>query len=197
MLLTVNLLDNTGVNPIYYQTKIWKEPMIIKLYEIEDHIRVQGEVRGTKFKRPEDTELNFITPIAYDLMVEKVGEDFRVSGKVAASLSLSCARCLEEFSYSIETELHVELMRKPKDLASELELRDEEMDVCYFEGDEVDLDPYVYEEVVLSLPIQVLCSDACKGICPQCGRNRNREECQCEKPGASLLGEKLKRFLKN
>jgi uncharacterized protein len=193
----VNLLDNTGVNPIYYQTQKGKDPMIIKLYEIEDRIRVRGEASGAKLKRPEDTDLSFLAPIVYDLEIEKIGEDFRVSGKVQTSLSLFCARCLEEFPYAIETELDVELMPKPKGLASELELKDGEMDVCYFEGDEVDLDPYVYEEAVLSIPIQALCSDACKGICPQCGRNRNREECQCERPGASLLGEKLKRFLNN
>lgn len=171
--------------------------MIIKLYEIEDEIRVKGEVNGSKFKRPEDTELNFVTPIMYDLKIGKMGEDFRVSGKIHGSLSLSCARCLEEFLYSIDTELDIELLPRPKDLASELELGDEEMDVYYFEGDEVDLDPYVYEEVVLSIPIRALCSDACKGMCPQCGKNLNREECQCERPGASLLGEKLKRFLNN
>lgn len=193
----VNLLDNSGVNPIYYHTQKGKQSMIIKLYEIEDQVRVEDEVNGAKFKRPEDTDLNFLTPITYDLKIEKIGEDFRVSGKVHGSLSLSCARCLEEFPYSIDTDLDIELMQKPKDFANELELRDEEMDVYYFDGDEVDLDPYVYEEVVLSIPVRALCSDACKGICPQCGKNRNREECQCERPGASLLGEKLKRFLNN
>jgi uncharacterized protein len=171
--------------------------MIIKLYEIEDEIRVEDEVNGAKFKRPEDTELNFLKPITYDLKIEKIGEDFRIFGKVRASLSLSCARCLEEFPYSIDTDLGIELMRKPKDFAPELELRDEELDVYYFEGDDVDLDPYVYEEVVLAIPIRALCSDACKGMCPQCGMSLNLEECQCERPGAGLLGEKLKRFLNN
>jgi uncharacterized protein len=171
--------------------------MIIKLYEIEDEIRVEGEVDGARFKRPEDAELNFPRPITYDLKIEKIGEDFRVFGKVNGLLSFPCARCLEEFSYAIETELHIDLMRKPKDFDPEIELRDEELDVCYFEGDEVDLDPYVYEEVVLSIPIQALCSDACKGMCPQCGKNLNREECRCDRPGTSLLGEKLKLFLNN
>jgi len=171
--------------------------MIIKLYEIEERIDVEGEVNGARFKRPEDTELNFVTPIAYHLTIERLGENFRVTGKVHGSLSLSCARCLEEFSHVVDSYVDIELMHKPKDFASELELRDEEMDVCYFEGDEVDLDPYVYEEMILSIPIQALCSEACKGICPQCGINLNREACRCERPAASLLGEKLKRFLNN
>lgn len=171
--------------------------MIIKLYEIEDEIGVKGEVNGARFKRPEDTELNFLTPIAYNLRIAKIGRDFRVTGQVHGSLSLSCARCLDAFSYSIDTDVDIELRQKPKDLAFELELKDDEMDVYYFEGDELDLDPYVYEEVILSIPIRALCSDTCKGMCPQCGKNLNQEECRCERPAASLLGEKLRRFLNN
>jgi uncharacterized protein len=193
----VNLLDISGVNPIYYQTQKGKQPMIIKLYEIEDEVRVEGEVKGAKFQRPEDTELKFLSPITYALKIEKIGEDYRVTGKVHGSLSLSCARCLDEFNCSVDSTVDIELMRRPKDFASELELRDEEMDVCYFDGDEVDLDPYVYEEVILSMPIQALCSDACRGMCPQCGKNLNREECRCDRAGASLLGDKLKTFLNN
>jgi uncharacterized protein len=169
--------------------------MIIKLYEIEDEIRVEGEVDGARFKRPEDTELNFLTPISYELKIEKMGEDFRVSGKIHGSLLLSCARCLDEFPHPIDTQMDIELLHKPKNFAPELELRDQELDAYYFEGDEADIDPYVYEEVVLSIPIQTLCSDACEGICPQCGKNRNREECRCERQGPSVLSDKLKRFL--
>jgi uncharacterized protein len=171
--------------------------MIIKLYEIEDEIGVEGEVNGARFKRPEDSELTFLTPINYDLRIRKIGEDYRVTGEVRGSLSLSCARCLEGFTYTVNANVDIELMHRPMDFALEAELRDEEMDVCYFEGDEVDLDPYVYEEVILSIPIQVLCSDACKGMCPQCGNNLNRERCWCERPAASILGEELKTFLNN
>ena len=70
------------------------------------------------------------------------------------------------------------------------------MNLYYFEGDEIDLDPYVFEEVMLNIPIKALCSESCKGMCPTCGKNLNIGECQCEKAGASVLAEKLKPFLK-
>jgi uncharacterized protein len=70
------------------------------------------------------------------------------------------------------------------------------LDQYYFKGDEIDIDPYVFEEVMLNLPIKTLCSDACKGMCPVCGKNLNNGDCRCEKTGSSTLGEKLKSFLK-
>ena len=69
------------------------------------------------------------------------------------------------------------------------------MNVYYFEGDEIDIDPYVFEEVMLNMPIKALCSESCKGICPCLRQEPNVEECGCEKTGTAL-GEKLKQFFK-
>ncbi len=35
------------------------------------------------------------------------------------------------------------------------------------------------EQVLLAVPLKAVCREECKGICPQCGRNRNQESCQC------------------
>src|SRR3990170_3947781 len=37
----------------------------------------------------------------------------------------------------------------------------------------------VREHVLLTLPVQALCHDECRGLCPQCGINLNRETCPC------------------
>jgi uncharacterized protein len=79
--------------------------------------------------------------------------------------------------------------------AAEMELHNEDLDVYYYEGDEIDLDPYVYEEVMLNMPMRPLCREECKGICPTCGKNRNTEPCDCPEAPLSLFGEKLKSFL--
>jgi len=171
--------------------------MIIKLHDIEDSITVRGTMDGSRYKRPEDEDVAFESPIEYELTVTKIGENLRVEGPVKGSLRLLCARCLEEFSFSVRTHLDVEVAPKsdqPK--GSELELKNEEMDLYYYEGDELEIDPYVYEEVMLAVPIKAPCSDACKGICPVCGKNRNIEACECAKPDGTALGEKLKSFLK-
>jgi uncharacterized protein len=171
--------------------------MIIKLYDIEQGVSAKGKLDGNRFKRPEDSDISFLSPVEYDLRITKSGENVWVKGPVQAALSLTCARCVEEFAFSIESELDIEILPKASaSTASEVELQTDEMNLYYFEGEEIDLDPYVFEEVMLNLPIKPLCSDACKGICPSCGRNLNIEQCRCETVAAGTLAEKLKPFLK-
>jgi uncharacterized protein len=171
--------------------------MVIKLYDIEEGISVKGTLDGSRLKRPEDSDISFPSPIEYELTLQMAGENVWMRGPVHATLSLACARCLEQFTFSIESRLDIELLpgQKPP-RAPEVELKTEEMNLYYFEGDEIDVDPFVFEEVMLNLPIKALCSEACKGICPTCGKNLNIEECRCEKTGTSVLGEKLNAFLK-
>lgn len=59
------------------------------------------------------------------------------------------------------------------------ELKREELLEEVMEGEELDLDPVVREQVYLFLPMKCICREDCKGICPNCGRNLNQEECAC------------------
>lgn len=172
--------------------------MIIKLHDIEESITVKGTLDGSRYKRPEDVDLAFESPIAYELTVSKMGENVRVSGPVQSTLRLSCDRCLEAFPFPVSGYLDIELAPKGgEETPAELELRNEDLNLYVYEGDELELDPYVFEEVMLAVPIKALCDDACKGICPVCGKNQNTETCECGKNRGTGLGEKLQAFLKD
>ncbi len=171
--------------------------MIIKLHDIEESIVVRGTIDGSKYKRPEDTDLAFESPIAFELTVSKLGENVRVEGPVNGTLRLICDRCLESFLLPVSGHVDIELAPKsdePK--LAEMELAGDEINVYYYEGDELELDPYIYEEVILAIPIKALCSETCKGICAACGKNKNTEACKCEESGGTVFGEKLQEFLK-
>ncbi len=171
--------------------------MIIKLYDIEQALSVKGKLDGSRLKRAEDSDLTFLAPIEYELTVTKSGNSLWVRGPVRATLSTVCDRCLEEFTFSVESDMDIELLpRAEAPTAQEVELKSEEMDLYYFEGEEIDLDPYVFEEVMLDIPIKALCSELCEGMCPVCGKNLNFGECGCEKPDTGILAGKLKPFLK-
>jgi uncharacterized protein len=171
--------------------------MIIKLHDIEESLTVKGTLDGSRYKRPEDVDLGFESPIAYELTVSKTGNDVHVSGPVHCSLRLSCDRCLEAFSFPVSAYLDIELAPKGNaEETSELELKNEDLNLYTYEGDELELDPYVFEEVMLAVPIKALCDEACKGICPACGKNQNTEACECSKDRGTSFGEKLQAFLK-
>ena len=157
--------------------------MIVKLSDIEDKLVLKGEMTNLAFKNVEESEFSVKSPVLFELMVSRQDDSFRIAGPIKGALALSCSRCLDEFSCPIDTYLDIKLA--PKGIITqgvEAELRPDDLDVYYFEGDEIDLDPFVYDEVLLSVPAHPLCKDDCEGLCQSCGRNRNIEPCSCHEP---------------
>ena len=71
----------------------------------------------------------------------------------------------------------------------------EDLDVGYYDGTGVETNDIFWEQVALELPLKVVCSEACRGICPVCGKNRNLEECSCvaaDAPGPFEILKNLK-----
>jgi uncharacterized protein len=170
--------------------------MILRLSEIDNEVRVRGELGAEKLPRSESGEYRFATPVTYDVTVKKVEGGARVLGSLDCILAVVCSRCLEEFSFPVAAQLDIEL--EPKSLmpeANELELSKNEMDVDYFEGDEIDLTSLFHEEILLNIPMMPLCREDCLGLCGICGKNKNSEECRCAEAPGTVLGEKLKSFL--
>jgi uncharacterized protein len=69
----------------------------------------------------------------------------------------------------------------PDTTLSEVELLDEDMEVDFIRDSEIDLDEIIKEQIYLSLPMKVLCSDQCRGLCPICGMNLNVSDCHCHR----------------
>ncbi|ACY14436.1 YceD family protein [Haliangium ochraceum] len=63
-----------------------------------------------------------------------------------------------------------------------VELEDDDIDLYGYEGESIDLTPLFHDQVVLAVPFAPLCHEDCKGLCPQCGVDRNRETCDCKPP---------------
>ena len=59
------------------------------------------------------------------------------------------------------------------------ELTEDEMSVSVFDGEAIDVDEIVKEQILLAVPTRMLCREDCKGICPECGTDRNTGECNC------------------
>ena len=170
--------------------------MLIRLSEIEDTQVLKGEMDSARFRQMGDTDVKLLKPVCYELMVAKYDDTVAIDGPVRVAASLECGRCLEGFDIELSLVMSIKLVPRTKLPDSpELELHGEDLDVYYYEGEEIDIDPFVYEEVMLNMPVRPLCSEACKGICPRCGKNRNTEPCDCPEAPLSLLGEKLKSFL--
>ena len=128
------------------------------------------------------SDFNFSSPANVALEYHRSGEEIFFVGEISAQSNGICGRCTDNCQLEINCPFSVVLApRQP--LPEDLQLDDEDLDISYYEGEEIDLEPLIHERIILQLPMRPLCSDACLGLCEQCGANLNREECDCRKDG--------------
>ena len=112
----------------------------------------------------------------------EVIKDIRLRGSLSAGLELQCARCLEPVPQEIKREF--ELLYRPLGTDAgkdELSVTDAEAEIGYYQGEGLLLEDVLREQVLLALPLKVTCRADCKGLCPQCGKNLNQEQCSCSR----------------
>jgi len=137
--------------------------------------------------------LDLIRPVSVVLNLDKRQDHIRITGKIEGHLKVGCHRCLKPFPLLLNENVDiylVEVDRMPKEGEKELE-RDETAHE-FFDGEVIEVDHLVAEQIFLALPVKVLCSEDCKGICPGCGANLNEEPCRCKAERGQSPFEKLK-----
>lgn len=126
--------------------------------------------------------IELLEPIQISGRIEKAGQDFRLKGTVRLRAGTICSRCGEDAQWPLDSEFETVLIpRKETISGSEHELSSNELSEAYFEGPEIDLSGYFREQIELERPMQIVCRDDCKGLCPGCGVNLNTETCTCKK----------------
>jgi uncharacterized protein len=124
----------------------------------------------------------FQTPMGIELSLTKLEPDYYMRGKLTFTLAMPCARCVESFVLPMQHNFELAFNHVASNAArSELSEESEELDINFFSGNEIELDPVIEEQFFLSLPYQAICSEQCRGMCQQCGKNLNQEACQCAK----------------
>jgi uncharacterized protein len=108
------------------------------------------------------------SPVALDLLLERVPEGIVVRGTLATAWSAACSRCLEPVTGAIA--VHVDELFELVPLEGETYKLDEDV---------IDLEPMVRDALLLELPLAPLCGPDCAGLCATCGVNRNLTRCEC------------------
>ncbi len=130
--------------------------------------------------------LEFEGPVKVKGEVKKVDDSYLVSGKVKAVFIMQCSRCLSDFPHEIRTSFNQRFKREP-----------DQEDAMGLKGDIIDLESIVLESLILEIPIKPLCSEACRGLCPVCGKDRNIEECECRREMVDPRLASLKEFFES
>jgi uncharacterized protein len=159
------------------------------------HVR-ELEVRAAKFEvelapgtidflggtRDGDAELRQAGPLKAhgraELVLGSLGE-IRVTGHLSVTMENPCDRCLETARFAVDTDFDLYYRPVADGYGDEKEIDTGEAEMGFYEGESLELNDVFREQILLALPMQRVCKEDCLGICPQCGKNRNLNQCQC------------------
>ena len=120
-----------------------------------------------------------------ELSWERRGGAFFFHGELSGELYTSCHLCLEDATAPMKGEFDVVLRRGVDREAGREAGRDETVEetpdlvTLAANEHEFSFDPYIAENLTINIPMQIVCREGCKGLCPQCGINRNESPCEC------------------
>ncbi|MDH3981888.1 MAG: DUF177 domain-containing protein [Kiritimatiellaceae bacterium] len=122
----------------------------------------EGEEPGSIMQADEEQFLRNPNDVHYELYAQRVSDELVVRGKLEVGLDLQCARCSEFFSTTVGVSDFLRAYPAPDGT------------------DSVDITNDLREEILLHVPGFAVCSEECKGVCPQCGADLNNGSCDCE-----------------
>lgn len=142
-------------------------------------------------------ECEFTDQIHVQLRLYRIRDMIEVEGTLTSSTRVPCSRCLNRYEVPLKAEFALTYTRElPDGQAEVVDLREEDIGLIVFHGDEIDLRDGIQEQAILALPFRPICRENCKGLCPQCGADLNRGKCDCDRedpthPFAALKKLKL------
>ncbi|HEY3452204.1 MAG TPA: DUF177 domain-containing protein [Myxococcales bacterium] len=163
---------------------------------LEGVLNPDGEATGFKAQGPARLKAQF----------ERVGDKLLLEGDATVGVLGPCRRCLADVAVQVPVHFELNLVAKPKKDEDEDEETEAEQeahegentsgsdtaDEETFEGRQIDLGAIAREQILLALPMDLLCKDECKGLCAVCGQDLNVKECGCQRKVADPRWAALK-----
>ncbi|MDD5678052.1 MAG: DUF177 domain-containing protein [Kiritimatiellae bacterium] len=123
--------------------------------------RFSGEEPAAILELNQDSQFQVVGNVRYALTAQRFDTDLLVRGILEVDVRSRCARCGERCAQTIRDEDFVRSY--PLSTANEL----------------INLTADIREAILLALPMNYVCSSACRGLCVKCGANLNKTSCKC------------------
>ncbi len=148
----------------------------------------------------------FVSATPLKVVFRKVSGRIWLKGEFEAQMVGPCKRCLKDVELALPVSFELRMVSQAEYEAEQGRAEGEddgdgeqagtfaldEVDAEPFDGKTIAMDPIVREQVLLALPVAVLCGSDCKGLCMVCGQDLNEKECGCERKVVDVRLAKLK-----
>ena len=160
--------------------------MIIRL----NGLRNRGPVEFTAEMKPAEYDLPldlFQKPVAVRAVLEDSGTLINADFTVVTFSVRTCDRCAIDFDLPVKTDFKLKFIsEKQQEWTSGDDTR-----TFHPDNPVVDVSTDIKDELLLAVPMKILCSADCRGICPGCGIDLNADTCKCADTPADSRWNKL------
>jgi uncharacterized protein len=120
-------------------------------------------------------------PLRLEVQLTRSGPNVFLRGELETSVQTACVRCLDELTLPYCREFTYTFQpQERQSFPPEKEVTKKELEVSFFQGNAINLSHVIREQILLNIPAHPLCREGCRGLCPRCGVNLNREVCGCQ-----------------
>ena len=128
-----------------------------------------------------DERVRLLEPPEVSREITRKGNQIILNGRLTARAQVDCDRCLKSIELPLRTEFNLQYVTAGDYATTHAaELEETDLALSVFDGETIDVDEIVREQVLLAVPTRSLCREDCKGFCPVCGADRNLKECGCQ-----------------
>ena len=137
-----------------------------------------------------DSGYSFPDPVRVCGVIKNNGGYVPLEATCTVTANGVCARCLTPVSQVVETTF-------TRTVAASLETEDDNDEYLVAAEGKIDVGEPIKDELIMSLPARLLCSDDCKGLCHKCGKNLNLGRCDCPEKEPDPRWAALKNLIRN
>jgi len=148
------------------------------VYSVKDALRNEGrsyEICEEIAMEPLEYigTINFVTPVQVKGTYSCIGEGIEAAGTITALLGMECDLCAQSFQMPMQLDFSEQFLLNGTDDQDYYPISDDQT---------IDILPLVQDNIISNIPLERLCKEDCKGICPYCGVNKNFSTCLCTPP---------------
>ena len=166
--------------------------MILDLREFEEFPAHKTIEAGPGAIKPFADTVVSVDGVSIEVDIQKAGEEYFCQADVKVRITGECARCLT--NYPTELAGRTDFIICSDSEENRVRATEDSEDYVFLKGTDLraDISEPVRQTAVLSLSLKPLCSEDCRGLCPQCGTNLNEGTCDCVKESIDPRWEGLK-----
>ena len=127
----------------------------------------------------EDRIVGLEGPLSSWMKIYPAGKNIVVEGSLSTRVLLRCDRCLEPYSWDLSKDFRIYLSISPFRGNVDVELLENDLNLDFIDGNFLEPDQVIREQLILNVPMKMLCTADCRGLCPLCGCNLNMTRCSC------------------